>query len=244
MRRLRNRLLLLALALVAVVAVASIVYAATATSRAVTIDNREVGEVLVDGRVVIRIRQAAGGYSPAKRAESVADRLNDAIEANTSPDRVRIRYAAGQPVVAAGNQDIITVTRAEAQAAGSSQDGLARAWADNVRQALGGAPAESTPSTSSTTASNANYAEWEGQANKVVPILSAGTPGISIGAARVTGPQAKVDQTKAVAQIEAEFRGVARIRAFIPVSDLNITRPRRVQGVSVNALIDMRVVGF
>lgn len=244
MRRLCTRPLLLTLALVAVVAVASIVYAATATSRAVTIDNREVGEVLVDGRVVIRIRQAAGGYSPAKRAESVADRLNDAIEANTSPDRVRIRYAAGQPVVVAGNQDIITVTRAEAQAAGtSSQEGLARAWADNVRQALGGTPAESTAA-SSTSSTSANYAEWEGQANKVVPILSAGTPGISIGAARVTGPQEKVDQTKAVAQIEAEFRGVARIRAFIPVSDLNITRPRRVQGVSVNALIDMRVVGF
>ncbi len=244
MRRLRNRLLLLALALVVLVAVASIVYAATATSRAVTIDNREVGEVLVDGRVVIRIRQAAGGYSPATRAESVADRLNDALEANTSPDQVRIRYVAGQPVVVAGNQDIITVTRAEAQAAGtSSQEGLARAWADNVRRALGGMPADAG-SPNGSTASNANYAEWEGQANKVVPILSAGTPGISIGAARVTGPQEKVDQTKAVAQIEAEFRGVARIRAFVPVSDLNITRPRRVQGVSVNALIDMRVVGF
>jgi len=227
-------------ALAAVLLLAAVVvYAQVATSRVATISGREVGEVLVDGQVVFRLRSAAEGFSAAERAAQVADRLTAALVAGVRPAEVHVTTLGGAAVVMARDLTIITADRREAEANGISPQALANAWAGNLRVALGGErllPAQ--------VAGSREAVDWTGQANKVVPILSVGTPGVSIGAARVSGPERQVSETKAVAQLEAEFRRVARIRVLIPVSDLDITRPQRVQGVSVNALIDMRVVGF
>lgn len=80
-------------------------------------------------------------------------------------------------------------------------------------------------------------AKYEGY-TKVVPIVSLGD-GTHIGAAQV-GAQTKsaVEKTQAVAQLEADFKGV-RIRVMIPIDSLNpLERFRRVQGVGLTAMID------
>lgn len=73
---------------------------------------------------------------------------------------------------------------------------------------------------------------------KVVPIVSIGD-GTHIGAAQVGGQvKSAVERTQAVAQLEAEFKGV-RIRILIPIDSVNpIEKFNRVQGVGVTAMID------
>ncbi len=76
---------------------------------------------------------------------------------------------------------------------------------------------------------------------KVVPILSIGS-GTRIGAAQVGGvTKASVDKTKAVAQLEGEFSGI-RAKALIPIDSENpIKQFKRVQGVGVTAIIDVKL---
>ncbi len=76
---------------------------------------------------------------------------------------------------------------------------------------------------------------------KVVPILSAGS-GTHVGAAQVMGPASQVNKVRAVAQVEGKvFGGVVRIKALIPVSTTSVTNIRRVDGVGVSAIIDVKI---
>ena len=82
--------------------------------------------------------------------------------------------------------------------------------------------------------------KYEGY-TKVVPIVSIGD-GARIGAAQV-GATTKdaIDRTTAVAQLEGEFSSV-RATALIPIDSLNpIQRFRRVKGVGVTAIINVRL---
>jgi len=83
-------------------------------------------------------------------------------------------------------------------------------------------------------------AKFEGY-TKVVPIVSVGS-GTHIGAAQVGGvTKSAVDKTKAVAQLEGDFNRV-RAKALIPIDSENpIQRFRRVQGVGVTAIIDVKL---
>ena len=83
-------------------------------------------------------------------------------------------------------------------------------------------------------------AKYEGY-TKVVPIVSIGN-GAHIGAAQVGGTtKASVDKTKAVAQLEGDFNRI-RARALIPIDSENpIQQFRRVQGVGVTAIIDVKL---
>ena len=76
---------------------------------------------------------------------------------------------------------------------------------------------------------------------KVVPIVSLGN-GAHIGAAQVGGnSKASVDQTKAVAQLETDFKGI-RIKVLIPIDSVNpLKQFKRVQGIGVTAIIDVKI---
>lgn len=82
---------------------------------------------------------------------------------------------------------------------------------------------------------------------KVVPILSiaigiSNPSGAYIGAAQVSGPAAAVNKVQAVAQIEANFQSAFRIKALVPVDSLEPWKAlRRVPGVGVSAIIDIRI---
>lgn len=83
-------------------------------------------------------------------------------------------------------------------------------------------------------------AKYQGH-TKVVPIVSLGD-GTHIGAAQVGGTsKSSVDQTQAVAQLEATFKGI-RVKVLIPIDDINpLKQFRRVQGVGVTAIIDVKI---
>jgi hypothetical protein len=83
---------------------------------------------------------------------------------------------------------------------------------------------------------------------KVVPILSVGigisSPGGAyIGAAQVSGPEEAVAAVQAVAQIEATFSNTVRVKALVPIDSLTPLPGsfRRVDGVGVTAIIDVRI---
>lgn len=76
-------------------------------------------------------------------------------------------------------------------------------------------------------------------ATKVVPIVSVGNNGY-IGAAQVTGPASEVERVQAVAQLEASFNSIARVKGLVPIDSKNPVGASRIQGVGVSAIIDLK----
>ena len=85
--------------------------------------------------------------------------------------------------------------------------------------------------------------DWTGTAQKWVPIFSLEREGLRVGMAQVAGPTVQVDQVKGVYQLRLDFKSIGRIFAYVPVSTIS-TKVNRVQGVSVWALADIKVLGF
>jgi hypothetical protein len=76
---------------------------------------------------------------------------------------------------------------------------------------------------------------------KVVPILSAGS-GAYAGAVQVAGPRSAVQKVQAVAQIEGKFGPLGmRLRALIPIATKSVSDIRRVPGVGVSGLLDVKL---
>ena len=90
----------------------------------------------------------------------------------------------------------------------------------------------------------AYYSQWEGAKTKWVPILDVSNNGVRIGAAQVAGPAVQVEKCKAVALLGLTFKGIARIKAYIPIRNYNVLKLDRVQGVSVWATGDLKIVKF
>jgi hypothetical protein len=79
---------------------------------------------------------------------------------------------------------------------------------------------------------------------KVVPVLSIGVGQASyIGAAQVSGTKAALTKVEAVAQLEADFNTVFRVKALVPIDSSNPIADgiHRVSGVGVTAVIDIRI---
>ncbi len=87
------------------------------------------------------------------------------------------------------------------------------------------------------------HGKAEGVTTKTVVIISVGINRSSaVGIAQVMGPKSKVDQVVAVAQPEAELLGKeVRIRALIPVASKDVTNIRRVDGVGVSGIVDLKL---
>ena len=77
---------------------------------------------------------------------------------------------------------------------------------------------------------------------KIVPVLSVGQ-GKFIGIVQVAGPRDAVNQTTAVAQLETRLPlvGNSRTRVLVPINARSATNMRRVNGVGVSAVIDLRL---
>jgi hypothetical protein len=80
------------------------------------------------------------------------------------------------------------------------------------------------------------------QATKVVPILSIGS-GSYLGAVQITGATKDVERVKAVAQLEGKVNliGEIRLRALIPIATRSTSNLKRVPGVGVSALVDIKL---
>ncbi len=60
----------------------------------------------------------------------------------------------------------------------------------------------------------------------------------------MAGPTSQVEKVKGVAQLRLDFQRIGRIYAYIPVSTISVRKLDRVQGVSVWALADVKVLNF
>ena len=77
---------------------------------------------------------------------------------------------------------------------------------------------------------------------KVVPILSVGSRG-AIGIVQVAGPKSQVDRVKAVAQIQTQIKAIGKLQAriLIPIDAGSLTNFKRVPGVGVSAIVDIKL---
>jgi hypothetical protein len=78
-----------------------------------------------------------------------------------------------------------------------------------------------------------------GISTKVVPVLSLGSRK-AVGLVQVSGSKKAVDQTKAVAQIETRLPLKVNARVLIPINTRSYVNPKRVAGVGVSAVVDMK----
>ena len=77
---------------------------------------------------------------------------------------------------------------------------------------------------------------------KVVTVLSAGSRG-AVGIVQVSGPREQVDKVKAVAQLQTQVRALSTIQArvLIPIDSNSLKDIRRVPGVGVSAIVDIKL---
>ena len=244
--------IVLGVGLVAALATAVAVSDSQVAFRSAERDGSRVAEVLMAENVVIVLRTYAGGYSPLERAEIVTERLRAALEGEVAAEDVR-----PQPVTAGyglyiGDRLIVSVYAGEASAHGATPEALARLWGDNIVRVLGFEPAppaeEPVPAEEAAAVPAEPSAEaavdWTGSAQKWVPIFSLESEGISLGAAQIAGPKSQVDQVKGVAELRLNFKSVGRIYAYVPVRTISVQKLDRVQGVSVWATGDLKLVDF
>lgn len=205
------------------------------TSAAAEIGGNEVGEVMVGGEVVLRIRTAAGGYSAPDRSDIVADRLRTLILGDLDPGQVHAGQMRGMAAVLANGNLIITADEAHARMNNTSPNELAMTWADNIAAALGGAPGEAEFEQKA----EPPAPEWEPSEpyeDKDVPILSAGR-GLRLGMARVSGPASKVSQVQGVAQLEANLKDFGDVVIYVPIST-------KIPGKDLDRVNECAVVGL
>lgn len=80
------------------------------------------------------------------------------------------------------------------------------------------------------------------EATAVVPILTLGSGGY-VGAVQVIGSKENVEKCKAVVQVEgnAVFGKNIRVKALVPVGSKTTSNIKRIYGVGVSAIIDIRI---
>lgn len=97
-----------------------------------------MGEVLLNGQVVMRLRTDGGGIWAEDRVQIAADRLRAAIAAGLKPSDIVVDALTDKasPRVKALGQVIATVTPDEAKSAGMAPAALAGSWAWAMKKAL------------------------------------------------------------------------------------------------------------
>lgn len=102
---------------------------------------REIGEVRMtlpgeEDNVLFRIREAAGGLSPVRRAEIVAGRLQALLDRGLTAGEITVKRQQGEWVVAARGQVLATADARTARLNNSHPQALAFQWAQNLIAAL------------------------------------------------------------------------------------------------------------
>lgn len=217
--------------------------AATVSNRTAEVDGAQVGEVLINDDVVMRLRATVGGMAPGERAMIVAGRLQTWLAEPAGYDLSVLEMEDGTAAISAGAVTIVTVVPGDAEPIDSTALDLANDWRNLIYIALGmePAPVEEPGTVEGTVDESGEWVPSEPYRDKIVPILSV-LSGIRVGAARVNGPESRVRLVQAVAQVEGDFRGVLEIDVYVPISTrVPGSSLQRVQGVGVTALGDLRL---
>lgn len=97
------------------------------------------GEVLVNSRIVLRLRSELGGFLPEQRAEVAADRLRAAVASGLTRRDVSVDVTTDKenPRLKAFGQTIAVASLDDAKGMNTTPVGLARSWSDALQDALG-----------------------------------------------------------------------------------------------------------
>lgn len=110
------------------------------TARCLSVDGRQIGEVLIGGQVILRIRAPLGTYTVEERTEAVASRLRTALADGVMPYHFGLDYCERAVTLTAGGKHVVVVDRATAAAAGGDPLSIGVTWLKNLRRALGWDP--------------------------------------------------------------------------------------------------------
>ena len=102
--------------------------------------DRLVGEIFIGGQVVLRLRQDMNGLDVVDRTQIVAERLEEALQNDLNPDLIRAGLRNSGPSVELDDRHLVIVGPETARINHSRPSGLARVWANNLRQVLGADP--------------------------------------------------------------------------------------------------------
>jgi len=195
------------------------------------------GDVFIDGRFALRIPATAGGMSPMKRAQTIADRMNRAFAAGMSWENMRVSQVKGLWTASIDGTVIATADRNSARAYRISTGNLASRWARQTVVALGGQPqliaAQLLPIPAAVAGAREELVpNWATSPTKTLPLLNA-TTGAAMGSVVVGGPSSRLELANAVACYEYSSDG-ATVRAFVPITGTSMTSPiTRAHGVGV-----------
>jgi small-conductance mechanosensitive channel len=112
----------------------------TATKIQELAENEETltpGEVMIEGRPILKVYEPIAGFSPQDRAERIAGRiLAVAREGSISSETISTQPRTGWTEIKARNQVLMVVTDRDAELAQKPREALAAEDAANIRQAL------------------------------------------------------------------------------------------------------------
>jgi hypothetical protein len=96
------------------------------------------GEVLVNSRIVLRLRSELGGLLPEQRAQVAADRLRAAVASGLTHRDVTVDRATNKenPRLKALGQIIAVASSEDTRGTGTTPVGLARSWSNALQDAL------------------------------------------------------------------------------------------------------------
>jgi hypothetical protein len=239
-----------------------------AVARESAVGAAAVGSVHVNGRLVMRLRDTVQGGSGATQAERVARRLNELNgSGRLTADVIRLREVGNAALLLADEDLILAVEPEQARRQSSTPLALARAWRDNLAGALepgtvaegdrGATAIREEPRRTDRRRPDARRFEArqdvlrarpaalqrpeEETRSKLVPILTVGSS-FRVGVAQVTGPVTRIDEVKAVARLDTDYKDRARIAVLVPVASENVvSNIRRVPRVSVTAVGDLNL---
>ncbi len=191
----------------------------------------EVGELLVNDEVVLRLYASTRELTPYERAVVVAERLKVHM-APRDEMTIAAGLRSGSNTVLINDAVLVTPLPDDLPEGMSLREG-AEMWTDWLAEALALEPAPREVAEP--------WQPTEPYDDKIVPILSLGS-GQRIGGARVNGPESAVRQVQAVVQIEARMLRYFQVQVYVPISTKVPGRTLdRVQGVAVTAVGDLRL---
>lgn len=90
-------------------------------------------------------------------------------------------------------------------------------------------------------AGSAGFDPYPDLKKKLVPIVTIGSS-LNLGVAQVAGAERDVNRCKAVAQLETDYKDIARIKILVPIQSQKVVKHiDRVPGVSVTAIADYAI---
>ncbi len=97
----------------------------------------EKAPVILGGQTIFSLESGVGSFSVEERANAVSDRINDlANDSKFQADSIHVDSQAEVPKLVAGDRVILTITPADAEAIGQTQQALADRYRQQIITAL------------------------------------------------------------------------------------------------------------